>query len=132
MKNTLRRAFYYFLSATLSIPGFSYAAGPPSPGFGISVDPAAIGRDSSGISDSTSLANFFINLVDWFAWFVALAAVVMGLYAGFLFITAAGDDTKLKDAKKTLFYAIVGVVVSILAFSIVAIASLFACDGWSC
>jgi len=45
----------------------------------------------------------------------------MGLYAGFLFITARGEPAQLQTAKKILLYAIIGIAVAILAFSIITI-----------
>ncbi len=43
---------------------------------------------------------------------------IMFLYAGFMFITAAGDDEKIKTAKKIVLWSIIGVVVMLLASGI--------------
>ena len=48
-------------------------------------------------------------------------AVLMGLYAGVLFITAAGNADSITKARSILLYAIVGIAVAVLAFSLVAI-----------
>jgi len=45
------------------------------------------------------------------------AVVIMVIYAGFLFLTSAGDPTKLTKAKMATVWAIVGIAVGILAFS---------------
>jgi len=68
------------------------------------------------------ISDVVIGLVNWFAWLVALFAVIFGLYSGMLFVTSSGDDVKLKKARDTLIYTIIGVIVAILAFSIVNIA----------
>ena len=76
---------------------------------------------TGSITGTTVLVAKIMGLVSWFAWFVGLAAVIMGLYAGILFITAAGDSAKLETARSILLYAIVGIAVAVLAFSLVAI-----------
>ena len=48
-------------------------------------------------------------------------AVVFIIYSGFLFVTAGGDTSKLKAAKETFFYTIVGASILIGAFVISSI-----------
>ncbi len=76
---------------------------------------------TGGISTASDLVTLILGLVNWVAWLVALVAVLFGLYSGVLFITAGGDEAKVEKAKNILLYAIVGIVVAILAFSIVSI-----------
>lgn len=73
----------------------------------------------------TDVAATIINLVNWFAWFISLVSVVMGLYAGFLFITARGETAQLSTARKTLMYAIIGIAVAVFSFSIITVTKLF-------
>ncbi|MCR4322938.1 MAG: hypothetical protein NUV61_02525 [Candidatus Azambacteria bacterium] len=68
-----------------------------------------------------NLVTTITTLVNWFAWFIALASVVMGLYAGFLFITAQGEAAQLKTARATVLWAVVGITVAIISFSIILI-----------
>ncbi len=98
------------------------------PTSGIGSAPAGLENIGStgAITDTASLVDIILGLVNWVAWFVALVAVLFGLYAGILFITAGGDDEKLTKAKNILLYSIVGIVVAILAFSIVAISKSIA------
>ncbi|MCR4322937.1 MAG: hypothetical protein NUV61_02520, partial [Candidatus Azambacteria bacterium] len=85
-------------------------------------DGTDIGSPLGGpIGGTGDLVTKIMELVNWFAWFVGLAAVVMGLYAGILFITAGGDSAKLVTARSILLYAIIGIAVAVLAFSLVAI-----------
>ena len=94
-----------------------------APGQGIGIAPTGgtdIGSTGS-ITGTASLVEAIMGLVNWFAWFIGLAAVAMGLYAGILFITAGGDSATVVTARNILLYAIVGIAVAILAFSLVAI-----------
>ena len=86
------------------------------PGFTLD-DPGEVGA----IQDQGDLVDIIIRLIEWIAWIVGLLAVLMGLYAGILFITAGGDSGKVETARNILLYAIVGIVVAIIAFGLVAI-----------
>lgn len=52
---------------------------------------------------------------------VGLAAVIVIIIAGFRMVLDSGNEEQLKKAKQAITWAIVGLIVSILAFSIVAI-----------
>ena len=54
----------------------------------------------------------------------ALAAIFI-LIAGFFYLTAAGNQTQLDKAKNTLIYAIVGIVLGLIAFSVPALVKNF-------
>lgn len=114
----------HYLSATLfsvmmMSGAFMAQAAAPSQIIGNAGDTVGGTANAFTTSNITSLVN---NFLGWFSWGVAVAAVAIGLYSAFLFITAGGDDTKLKQAKDMLIYAIIGIIVAILSFSIVSIA----------
>ena len=50
---------------------------------------------------------------------VGFVAVAMTIYGGIQYTTSAGDPGKVKKAKDTIMYGIVGLVVAILAFAII-------------
>lgn len=50
--------------------------------------------------------------------FLMALSVIVVLYAGFQYMTAAGSEEKVSDATRTLTYAIIGIVVALLAFSV--------------
>ena len=55
-------------------------------------------------------------------WPVFLALVIiMFIWAGILYLTAHGDQTKIATANKALIYAVVGIIVAIVAFSVVGL-----------
>lgn len=51
--------------------------------------------------------------------FVSLIAVIYIIWAGFNVLTGNGDDKKLEDAKKTILYVIIGMIMIWLAYPIV-------------
>jgi hypothetical protein len=61
------------------------------------------------ISDITSIVSIVAGIV----------AVVMIMYGGYLYMTAAGDSNKIQEAKKTIMWSFVGLIVIVLARSII-------------
>ena len=72
-------------------------------------------------SGNCDLVAIILALLSWIAWIIALLAVLSGLRAGYLYITAMGNEQNLILAKRYLIYTTIGVGVSVLTFSIVAI-----------
>ncbi len=55
-------------------------------------------------------------------WIVAAAfVVIMFVTAGFKFLTAQGDPTKLADARHAVVWGLVGAAVIVLAWSVIAV-----------
>jgi len=50
-------------------------------------------------------------------------AVVMFVVAGIMFLTAQGDPEKVKGARNAFIWGVAGIVVAIMAYSIIAIVS---------
>ena len=57
------------------------------------------------------------------SYLVGVIATVIILYAGFLFLTAAGSEDTMKKAKGYLLYGLVGIAVGLLAFNAAPIVS---------
>lgn len=63
-----------------------------------------------------STLNTIINVI---IGIVGFLAVVMIIYGGIQYTTSAGAADKVKSAKDTIMYGIIGLVVALLAFAIV-------------
>lgn len=72
-----------------------------------------------------NIINTITGLLNWFSWFVGVTSVVMGLYTGYLFMTAGDNPSQGVLARKTLLFTVVGIVVSILSFGFIAIIKTF-------
>ena len=61
---------------------------------------------------------------------IGLLAVIMIIVAGFQMTTSAGNAAKVAKAKNTMLYAIIGLVIALLAYAIVnfVLASVFKMD----
>lgn len=61
----------------------------------------------------------FTQVINFLLFFVGVVSVIMIIYGGIQYTTSAGDSGKVTSAKNTILYAIVGLIVSILAYAIV-------------
>jgi len=64
---------------------------------------------------SASVA-IFATVVNYINGFLALTIVILIIYAGFLVLTAGGDDEKLKKAKAILKYIVIGVLLLVTSY----------------
>jgi len=62
-----------------------------------------------------SLIDFLSSIQSWLVGTVGGLAVLFIVYGGFLYVTSAGNQQKIDTAKKTLTYAIGGLLIVILA-----------------
>lgn len=73
---------------------------------------------ATGVSNS-SIGTLAANIVKIFSIIVGAISVIMIIYGGFRYITSGGDSGRVGNAKNTLIYAIVGLIVVALAQLIV-------------
>ena len=60
-----------------------------------------------------------LNIIQWIIITAGYAAVVFILYGGFRYITAQGEPAAIAEAKNSILYAIVGLVVALASVMIV-------------
>jgi hypothetical protein len=78
--------------------------------------------DSSGASDTSTestITNLAKEVVNIFTIIVGAASVFMIIYGGFRYITSGGSSEKVGNAKNTLIYAIIGLIIVALAQTII-------------
>lgn len=63
------------------------------------------------------------NVVNAALVLAGVVALFLIIYAGIQYITSNGDQTKVDSAKKTITYAIIGIVVIFLSFFIIGLIS---------
>lgn len=80
---------------------------------------SAIGG-AAGVSTSQSASSFVGSIVNTAISILGLIAMALILYAGGLWLTAAGNDDKVSEAKAIIRTTVIGIVVVGLAYSITA------------
>ncbi len=75
--------------------------------------PEEISWDESTFFDTIQMVNQYL----WFwLWFICMAVLVWG---GIQLITASGDADKMKKTNKLLMGALIGILISILSYSVI-------------
>ena len=58
------------------------------------------------------------KILNWLFWVVGIASVIMLIYGGLRYVVSAGNAEGVKGARNTIIYALIGLVVAILAKAI--------------
>ena len=66
-----------------------------------------------------TLDQTIINIINAVIGILGLIAVVVIILGGISYMTSSGDAGKVKKAKDTILYGVIGLVVCVLAFAIV-------------
>lgn len=61
----------------------------------------------------------FKQITNTILYIVGIVAVIMLIIGGIKYVVSGGDSKKVTDAKNTILYAIIGLVIAFLAFAIV-------------
>ena len=69
-----------------------------------------------GTTTSTDLPVLIKNIINILLYVVGVAAVVMMIIGGIRYIVSGGDQQAVTNAKNTILYSIVGLVIAMLAF----------------
>ena len=111
----MTKIFYGILSGILLLP-FTFVSAEP---------PASSGNDYGAAkakyvnTSGTSIPEMIGNIIKLLLSFVGGLSVLIIVIAGIMYITSGGDESRVDTAKKWIIYAIVGLVVSLLAWVIV-------------
>ncbi|HEX3099854.1 MAG TPA: hypothetical protein VHQ41_02675 [Patescibacteria group bacterium] len=72
-----------------------------------------------------SIASIFRLIINWALAIAFIAAVIMLIYGGFLYITSAGNTDNATKGKTAIVNALVGIVIIVLSYIIVQIVYRF-------
>ena len=74
-------------------------------------------------TDVSGLLAFANTIINWIFTVLLVVAVVVILLAAFNFLTASGDEAKVKTAQRQLLYALIAIVIGALAKGLVLVIS---------
>lgn len=72
---------------------------------------------------SNSIYNILSNGMKWLLGLVGIIGVIGFAIAGVLYLTAAGDEERIKQAKSAMLYSILGVIVALVGLVALGAAS---------
>ena len=93
--------------------------------------PRNIGNSKTvtNVTTFTNIFDIFLAAVGWIYRIFFIVAAVFIIIAAFNYLTAQGDPEKVGKAKSMIIYAVIAIVVALLAFSIDIIVSTFLIGG---
>lgn len=72
--------------------------------------------EQTPIKHDTDIPRFVGRIIKWVIGLIGVILMVLIIYGGFLYATSAGNEKQTETAKKTLIYAIIGVIIVGLAY----------------
>lgn len=96
----------------IAIPAYAYEPVPTDVCAQAPDNPACKAGDADPILGNDGI---IINVANYIAWFAGAIAVIMIIFAAFRFVKSSGDSAKVTAARETIIYALVGLVVIVLA-----------------
>jgi len=110
---TMNKVLGFIMAFFILLPALGFTILPAQAALDLGVNHAA----NIGLNNTTP-QNLVVNIIKVILTFLALIAVVLILYAGFLWMTAAGNDDKVAQAKSIITNAVIGLVLILAAWGI--------------
>ena len=86
-------------------------------------NPAAAGAEmarANGMpAELVGVNGLFTKITNTILYAVGIISVIMLIYGGLRYVISGGDSKKVTDAKNTIMYAIIGLIIAILSYAIV-------------
>ena len=113
MRNVSKLFLSIIITFTLSLTGLANASA-------LTLQEGAEAAQCDGCpSDLFGDTGVFRQITNTILYIVGIIAVIMLIIGGIRYVVSGGDSKKVTDAKNTVLYAIIGLVISFLAFAIV-------------
>lgn len=72
-----------------------------------------------GGTDAGSFSTFITNIINVLLFLIGVISVIFIILGGIRFVTSQGDASQVSSARNTILYAVIGLVVAMMAFAIV-------------
>lgn len=82
-------------------------------------DPFGTSGTAVAAADETDLKSSIIVMLNYFLTFIGILLVAIIIYAGFRIIVSQGEEEELTKGRTMIVYAIIGVVIIFLSYTIV-------------
>lgn len=115
MKSVFKLVLSILICGTVALTGFGSTVSAMS----LKEGAESVQCDDYCPSDLFGDKGVFKQITNTILYIVGIIAVIMLIIGGIKYLISGGDSKKVTDAKNTVLYAIIGIVISVLAFSIV-------------
>lgn len=117
MKSFKHKLLLIGVTALSFVPA-AHGAPPPPPPTDLEKGASAAKPDSI-TGNTADLTKVFGTVANILIFLTGAISVIIIIFGGIRYVTSTGDAGRVKQAKDTIQYAIIGLVVSILAYAIV-------------
>jgi len=100
-------AYAFALSASVAFAG-------PLSGWGYTNPPKSV---------PTDIESAIMNITNYILGFIAIIATLVVIWGGVQYLTAGGNEDAVANAKRTISYGVIGMVVAGLAYALVIVVS---------
>lgn len=76
-------------------------------------------EDCNSAAQTASFGASIAGVANTLIYIAGAAAVIALIGGGLLYVTSTGDSARIKQAKETIMFAVIGIVVTLLAYAIV-------------
>ncbi len=81
------------------------------------------GGAAPNVAAQGTLGQNITTIINYFLGLLGLIAVGFLIYAGILMVTAGGNDEQVTKARKVIMYAVIGIVIILLSYTVVTFVS---------
>ena len=116
-----KKYFFIFLSVAL-LPFIAFASNPSGVAL---LNPLPVGQELYCPTAYCDLQSMVLLIIKDILTITPIVAVLMIIVGGFRLVISHGNEEQIIQAKKTIIWAVLGLAVALLSFSIVAILQNF-------
>lgn len=77
-----------------------------------------VGPIPQALKTGPTTAELVTNVVNTLSFIAGVASVIAIIIGGIMYATSAGDEKRVQNAKNTILYAVVGIIIALLAWGI--------------
>lgn len=112
------------IAVPLAVPAMASAATDPiqnclSSGASLTISSGGACSGANNSTGANKVQSLVTTIVNIFSAIVGVVSVIMIIFGGFKYISSGGDSSKVTEAKNTIIYAVIGLVIVALAQFIV-------------
>jgi hypothetical protein len=122
MKNVIKGLAIAGLLVTLAVPAFAQVPGNPCPNPPVPGVPCSANVNTANPNTVYNILSSIINIAFII---LMLLAVLFIIWAAFKYLTAGGDPENVETAQRMLLYAVIAIVIGLLAKSVPLIVGNF-------
>jgi len=75
-------------------------------------------HDLPDLPPDVDLFDILAQVANYLFWILLAISIIFIVYAGILFVTAAGKTEQVEQARHIILYAVIGIIVAMLAYGI--------------